>query len=94
MNKMERSPAPDPNAKTEQIETTAPPRRGNGRMMLAAGVVVLLAGALAMGIWQHYSAHAKVMAAAEQQHDFVPTVTTATVNASDSIGNCDPRRLR
>ena len=82
MNKMERSPAPDPNAKTEQIETTAPPRRGNGRMMLAAGIVVLLAGALAAGIWQHYSVHAQVMAAAEQQRDFVPTVTTATVNAS------------
>jgi len=82
VNKMERSPAPDPNAKTEQIETTAPPRRGNGRMMLAAGIVVLLAGALAAGIWQHYSVHAQVMAAAEQQRDFVPTVTTATVNAS------------
>jgi len=80
VNKMERSPAPD--IETERPETTTPPRRGNGRMVLAAGVVVLLAGALAMGIWQHYSAHAKVMAAAEQQHDFVPTVTTATVNAS------------
>ena len=81
MNKMERSPAPDPDAKTERIETTAPTRSGNGRM-LAVGVVVLIAAALAVGIWQHYSVHAQVMAAAEQSRDFVPTVTTATVNAS------------
>jgi F0F1-type ATP synthase membrane subunit c/vacuolar-type H+-ATPase subunit K len=72
VNKMERSP--------ERFETTPPTRSGNGRKLLAVGVVVLLAGALAVGIWQHYSIHAQVMAAAEQQRDFV--VTTATVNAS------------
>ena len=72
MNKMERSP--------ERFETTPPIRSGNGRKLLAVGVVVLLAGALAVGIWQHYSVHAPLMAAPEQQRDFV--VTTATVNAS------------
>jgi multidrug efflux pump subunit AcrA (membrane-fusion protein) len=71
VNKMERSP--------KRFETTPPTRSGNGRKLLAVGVVVLLAGALAVGIWQHYSVHAQVMAAAEQR-DFV--VTTATVNAS------------
>ena len=72
MNKMERSP--------ERFETTPPIRSGNGRKLLAVGVVVLLAGALAVGIWQHSSVHAPLMAAPEQQRDFV--VTTATVNAS------------
>jgi RND family efflux transporter MFP subunit len=74
VNKMERSP--------ERFETTPPIRSGNGRKLLAVGVVVLLAGALTAGIWKHYSVHAPLMAAPEQLRDFVPTVTTATVNAS------------
>ena len=65
MNKMERSPAPEPDAKTERFETTPPTRSGNGRKLLAVSVVVLLAGALAAAIWQHYSVHAQVMAAPE-----------------------------
>jgi RND family efflux transporter MFP subunit len=64
----------------ERFETTPPTRSGNGRKLLAVGVLVLLAGALAAGIWQRYSLHARVMTAAEQQRDVV--VTTATVNAS------------
>jgi RND family efflux transporter MFP subunit len=76
VNKMERSP--------ERFETTPPTRSGNRRKLLAVGVVVLLAGALAAGIWKHYSIRAQVMATAEQQRDFVPTVTTATVNASSN----------
>jgi RND family efflux transporter MFP subunit len=64
----------------ERFETTPPTRSGNGRNLLAVGVLVLLAGALAAGIWQRYSLHARVMTAAEQQRDVV--VTTATVNAS------------
>jgi len=77
MNKMERWPAP----KTEQPETKVAMRSGNAGM-LAAGVILLLCGGLAASVWQHYSAHAQVMATAEQRRDFVPTVTTATVNAS------------
>ena len=82
MNKLERSPVPD--IETERPDTPerkAPIRHGRGRL-LAAGVILLLCGALAVSIWQHYSAHAQVMAAAEQRRDFIPTVTTATVNAS------------
>jgi RND family efflux transporter MFP subunit len=76
VNKMERWPAPE----TELPEKLAM-RSGNARI-LAAGAIVLLCGGLAASVWQHYRAHAQVMATAEQHRDFVPTVTTATVNAS------------
>ena len=77
MNKMERWPSPE----TEQPKTKVAMGSGNGRM-LAAGVILLLCGGLAASVWQHYRAHAQVMVTAEQRRDFVPTVTTATVNAS------------
>ena len=76
MNKMERWPSPE----TEQPKTKVAMGSGNGRM-LAAGVILLLCGGLAASVWQHYRAHAQVMVTAEQRRDFVPTVTTATVNA-------------
>ena len=79
MNKMERAPAPKIEA--ERPETKVTSRSDNGRI-LAAGAVLLLCGGLAVSVWQHYNAHAQVMATAEQRRDFVPTVATATVNAS------------
>ena len=79
MNKMERAPAPEIEA--ERPETKVASRSGNGRI-LAAGAALLLCGGLAVSVWQHYNAHAQVMATAEQRRDFVPTVATATVNAS------------
>jgi len=79
VNKMERAPAPKIEA--ERPETKVASRSGNGRI-LAAGAVLLLCGGLAVSVWQHYNAHAQVMATAEQRRDFVPTVATATVNAS------------
>lgn len=82
MNKMERSPAPDAETKRPDTpDTKVAVRHGKGRL-LAAGALLLLGGALAVSVWRHYNAHAQVMAAAEQRRDFVPTVTTATVNAS------------
>jgi RND family efflux transporter MFP subunit len=82
VNKLERSPVPE--IETERPDMPAikvAKRYGKGRL-LAAGVILLLGGALGVSIWQHYNAHAQVMAAAEERRDFVPTVTTATVNAS------------
>jgi RND family efflux transporter MFP subunit len=82
VNKLERSPVPDIETERPDMPATKVAKRfGKGRL-LAAGVILLLGGALAVSIWQHYNAHAQVMAAAEQRRDFVPTVTTATVNAS------------
>jgi RND family efflux transporter MFP subunit len=61
------------------------PAKGLSRSrILASGVLVLLFGALAIGFWQHYKLHAQVMATAEQQRDFVPSVRAAPVRASGS----------
>jgi RND family efflux transporter MFP subunit len=78
MNDMGRPPAPE--AKTDRPESKTP--SGKARFV-AAGVIVLLVGSVAIGIWQHYRVHARVMAAAQAQRDFVPTVATATVNTGE-----------
>jgi RND family efflux transporter MFP subunit len=56
-------------------------RRWNGRLLALAGFL-LLAGGLSMGAWGNYSQQQKVMAAARQERDFVPSVRVATVEAS------------
>jgi RND family efflux transporter MFP subunit len=78
MNDMGRPPAPE--AKTDLPESKTP--SGKARFV-AVGVIVLLVGSVAIGIWQHYRVHARVMAAAQAQRDFVPTVATATVNTGE-----------
>jgi RND family efflux transporter MFP subunit len=78
MNDLGRPPAPE--AKTDRAESKTP--SGKARFV-AAGVIVLLVGSVAIGIWQHYRVHARVMAAAQAQRDFVPTVTTAIVYPGD-----------
>jgi RND family efflux transporter MFP subunit len=80
MNKMERPLAPD--STTERPESKGPIGSGKGRLV-AAGAIFLLLGSVAIGVWQHYSVHARVIATAEQRRDFVPTVTTATVYPGD-----------
>jgi RND family efflux transporter MFP subunit len=47
---------------------------GTGRRLFGLGAIVLLAGALALGVWQHYQQHRQVQDTARQQADFVPTV--------------------
>jgi RND family efflux transporter MFP subunit len=61
------------------------PKRSRVRQALAFGVLLVLAGALGYGFWQHYRLHASVMAAAEARRNFVPTVRTAAVRASDAV---------
>jgi uncharacterized protein HemX len=56
-----------------------------GRTILAFLVIALLAGALGYGFWKHYTLHAEVMATAEARRDFVPSVRTAAVRASDQF---------
>jgi RND family efflux transporter MFP subunit len=63
----------------------APPPRSGGRLILGLLVLLVLAGALAYGFWQHYTLHAEVMATAEQRRDFVPSVRTAAIRASDAF---------
>jgi RND family efflux transporter MFP subunit len=62
-----------------------PKRRLGGARLLATGVVLVLGGAVGFGVWQHLSLHAQVIAAAEQRQNFVPSVRTAAVRASDNI---------
>jgi RND family efflux transporter MFP subunit len=57
-------------------------RRGLGRRLLGFGVLLVLLGGLAIGVWQHYTLHVEVMAAAEQHRDFVPIVRVAAVRES------------
>ena len=58
-------------------------RRWGGRAF-ALGGFLLLAGGLSLGAWRHYSQQRQVMATAEQQRDFVPTVPVAKVRAAGS----------
>jgi RND family efflux transporter MFP subunit len=91
MNKIDRVAPPDaPTAPPElpnsrEPDRPAPPaRQSSGRRVVGFGALLLLAGALGIGFWQHYSVHAQVIATAEQRQDFVPSVRTAPVKASGS----------
>ncbi len=64
--------------------TPPPPSRpsrpgGIGRRLFGLSAIVLLVGALALGIWQHYQQYRQVKDAAQQQADFVPTVRVEDV---------------
>src|SRR5882757_596653 len=56
-------------------------RRWGGRLF-ALGGFVLLAGGLTLGGWGNYALKQQVMATARQQHDFVPSLHVATVEAN------------
>jgi RND family efflux transporter MFP subunit len=59
-------------------------RRWGGRLF-AFGGFLLLATGVSLGAWRHYSQHQEVMATAERERDFVPTVRVATVEANPGI---------
>jgi RND family efflux transporter MFP subunit len=91
MNKIERFPSPDVPVEAPELPGGREPKRGApvakpgawGRI-LAIGAVLVLAGALGIGFWQHYNLHEQVIAATEQRRDFIPTLRTASVHASGS----------
>src|SRR6202045_3412426 len=56
-------------------------RRRGGRLF-ALGGFLLLAGGLMLGGWGNYSLKQEVTATAKQQHDFVPSLHVATVEAN------------
>jgi RND family efflux transporter MFP subunit len=81
-----REGTPAPHAPMEgAVLPAAPPPRSGGRLILGLLVLLLLAGALAYGFWQHYTLHAEVIATADQRRDFVPSVRTAAIKASPDV---------
>ncbi len=56
--------------------------RGWGGRLVAFGGSLLLVGGIALGASGQYSQQQQVMAAAEQERDFVPSVRVATIGAS------------
>jgi RND family efflux transporter MFP subunit len=91
MNKIERSPTSEGPVRdrhtpaNREADKPAPPKTsGTGRRILMIGVLLLLIAALGFGFWRHYSLNAQVMATAEANREFVPSVRTALVRASGS----------
>jgi len=87
----EPSPLPEDGVPAEEprdrngVPSAAFEKRAARRQSLAFVVLLLLAGALGYGFWQHYRLHAEMMATAAARRDFVPTVRTAAVRASESV---------
>jgi RND family efflux transporter MFP subunit len=57
-------------------------RRRRGGRLFTLGGFLLLAGGLTLGGWGNHSLKQEVMATAKQQHDFVPSLHVATVEAN------------
>jgi biotin carboxyl carrier protein len=60
-------------------------RRRWGMRLFAVGAFMLVAGGVALGAWNHYSQEQEVIATAEKERDFVPSVRVATVKASSAV---------
>jgi RND family efflux transporter MFP subunit len=91
MNDIQQPPGPDSGVQLRGEPRDREPgrpateaRRLTGGQRLAAGASLLLCVALGIGFWQHYRLHAQVLATAEHRRDFIPSVRTAPVRASDS----------
>jgi RND family efflux transporter MFP subunit len=59
--------------------------RGRRGRLIVLGVVVVLAGALTAGAWNHLTEYRLSADAAEQERDFVPQVRVASVEPSSEI---------
>ena len=56
--------------------------RRPGQRLLGLGLIVVLAGFLALGAWRHYAKHSQVMETAEKRRAAVLSVRAGTVRAS------------
>jgi RND family efflux transporter MFP subunit len=73
----------------DKIEIPGKPRprvrRRRGGRLFALGGVLLLGGGVSVGTWGHYLQRQQVMATAEQERDFVPSLHVAPVERSPGI---------
>ncbi|WP_024510996.1 efflux RND transporter periplasmic adaptor subunit [Bradyrhizobium sp. ARR65] len=74
--------ATETDRQTEMPAPLAHKRKRRGRLILL-GVVLVFAGALTSGAWNHLSQYRQTAAAAEQQRDLVPQVRVAAVQPSE-----------
>src|ERR1700676_1421818 len=65
---------PPPNPGTERRKPGPTGARSLGRRLLGLGLLLLLIGALALGAWRHFEQRREVMATADQEAAFVPSV--------------------
>jgi RND family efflux transporter MFP subunit len=75
----------EPVRKPERETEPGPPPRGasrNGRRWLGIGALLILSGTVGYGGWRHHQLDTEVLATAQQERDFVPSVLTAPVRAS------------
>src|SRR3984957_16672036 len=79
------TPAHEPPADHTGRPSMVPVKGSNGRLILGTVVLLALVGALGFGFWQHYRVHAEVIATADQRRDFVPSVRTDTIHASEAF---------
>jgi RND family efflux transporter MFP subunit len=71
---------------TQNPQTVRPAlRRWWGMRLFAAGLFLLVAGGVVLGVWSHYSQAREVIATAAEERDFVPRVRVATVKASPAV---------
>jgi RND family efflux transporter MFP subunit len=75
------NPAVDHEIKSPAKHRPRVRRRWGGRLVALSGFL-LLAGGLSVGVWGQHSQQRQVLANAEQERNFVPSVRVATVEAS------------
>jgi RND family efflux transporter MFP subunit len=78
------APAVDRDTRNPKSPRPALRRRLGGRLF-ALGALLLLIVGVALGAWGYYSRQRQVMATAEQQRDFVPSLRVAAVVASPGV---------
>jgi RND family efflux transporter MFP subunit len=77
---------PPTDHQTEKAPKPRPKARCRwGAPLVALGALSLLAGGVALGASRHYGQHQQVMATAERERDFVPSMRVATVEANPGI---------
>ncbi len=57
----------------------------SGTRLFGLGALLLLIGALAWGVWTHYTQHSQAIFEAQKRRSFIPSVRVETVRESDNV---------